>query len=85
MSDGLVVSVDLADVRLIVIGGRPVKTGIFKLPAEGRVPAGHGVTVETLGQIAFGDRDLVGRALEAPALGEKWRHWLEGRRKRRPA
>ena len=39
---------------------------------------------EMLGRIAFGDRELVDRALEAPALGPKWRDWLEGRRKRRP-
>jgi MOSC domain-containing protein YiiM len=45
---------------------------------------GHGVTIETLGRIAFGDRDLIDAALEAPALSPPWRDWLEGRRKRKP-
>ncbi len=214
MSDGRVVSVNLAQVRLVTIGGSPVKTGIFKVPAEGRVAvgregldgdrqvdrrvhggpdkavyaygtsdyewwseqlgretepglfgenlttqgldpshaeigerwrvgsallevseprqpcsklgakmgdqrfvkrfaralrlgaylrvieegelgagdevdvverSGHGITVETLGRVAFGDRELVERALEAPALSPRWREWLEGRRKRKPA
>jgi MOSC domain-containing protein YiiM len=40
---------------------------------------GHGITIETLGRIAFGDRSLVDRALEAPALSSQWRRWLEGR------
>jgi MOSC domain-containing protein YiiM len=40
---------------------------------------GHGITIETLGRIAFGDRELIARALEAPALSPQWRRWLEGR------
>ena len=40
---------------------------------------GHGITVETLGRIAFGDRELAAGALDAPALSATWRHWLEER------
>jgi MOSC domain-containing protein YiiM len=42
---------------------------------------GHGVTVETLGRIAFGDDDLVEVALEAAALSPRWRELLEARRR----
>jgi MOSC domain-containing protein YiiM len=38
---GSVLSVNLADVRTIERGGKPVRTGIWKLPAEGRVAAGR--------------------------------------------
>ena len=38
---GSVLSVNLADVRTIERRGKPVRTGIWKLPASGRVHAGH--------------------------------------------
>jgi MOSC domain-containing protein YiiM len=37
---GAVLSVNLADVRTIEHRGKPVRTGIWKLPADGRVAAG---------------------------------------------
>ncbi len=37
---GSVLSVNLADVRTVERRGKPVRTGIWKLPAEGRVHAG---------------------------------------------
>jgi MOSC domain-containing protein YiiM len=36
-----VVSVNLADVRTVERRGKPVRTGIWKLPAQGRVRAGR--------------------------------------------
>jgi MOSC domain-containing protein YiiM len=38
---GSLLSVNLADVRTIERRGKPVRTGIWKLPAEGRVAAGR--------------------------------------------
>ena len=38
---GSVLSLNLADVRTIERGGKPVQTGIWKLPAPGRVHAGR--------------------------------------------
>ena len=38
---GSILSVNLADVRTIERRGKPVKTGIWKLPAEGPVHAGR--------------------------------------------
>ena len=38
---GSVLSVNLADVRIIERRGKPVRTGIWKLPAAGRVHAGR--------------------------------------------
>jgi MOSC domain-containing protein YiiM len=37
VSDGRILSVNVAVMRLIMINGEPVKTGIYKLPAEGRL------------------------------------------------
>lgn len=39
----------------------------------------HGVTIDLLGRIAFGERDLAARALRAPELSSGWRSWLEAR------
>lgn len=39
----------------------------------------HEVSVRMLGRIAFGERELAARALEAPALSASWRQWLEER------
>ena len=39
----------------------------------------HGVTIELLGRIAFGERALAPRALRAPALSPAWREWLQER------
>ena len=39
----------------------------------------HGVTIELLGRVAFGDRRLAAKALEAPALSGPWREWLSSR------
>lgn len=86
----------MGDPRFVKRFARGLRLGTYlRVVEEGELGAGdavevverpgHGVTIETLGRIAFGDRDLVDRALEAPALGPKWRDWLEGRRKRRPA
>lgn len=36
-----VVSVNIAEVRKLVVSGREVRTGIFKLPVEGRVAVGE--------------------------------------------
>jgi MOSC domain-containing protein YiiM len=43
---------------------------------------GHGVTIETLGRIVFGDRTLIADALRAPALSGPWREWLSERASR---
>jgi MOSC domain-containing protein YiiM len=85
----------MGDPRFVKRFARELRLGsYFRVLSPGEVGAGdeievverpgHGVTAETLGRIAFGDRDLAERALRAEALGPKWREWLEGRRKRRP-
>lgn len=60
---------------------RMVEPGAFGAGDEVEVVErpGHGVSVEMLGRIAFGDREPVRRALEAPALSASWRRWLEER------
>jgi MOSC domain-containing protein YiiM len=40
---------------------------------------GHGITMETLARVAFGDRELIDVALQAPALSPAWRNWLTER------
>jgi MOSC domain-containing protein YiiM len=80
----------MGDPRFVKRFARALRLGAYlRVVAEGEVGAGddvevaarpgHGITIETLGRIAFGDRELIGRALEAPALSPQWRRWLEGR------
>jgi MOSC domain-containing protein YiiM len=80
----------MGDPRFVKRFARALRLGAYlRVVAEGEVGAGddvevaarpgHGITIETLGRIAFGDRELIGRAHEAPALSPPWRRWLEGR------
>ncbi len=44
----------------------------------------HGVTIEILGRILFGDRSPAPQALERPALSAEWRDWSRSAPRRRP-
>jgi MOSC domain-containing protein YiiM len=82
----------MGDQRFVKRFAKALRLGAYlRVVEEGEIGAGdaidvtgrpgHGVTVETLGRIAFGERELIDRALEAPALSPAWRGWLEGRRR----
>lgn len=72
-SVGRLLSVNVARMRLIVLNGRPVKTGIYKYPADGR----HRLQENQVGADGQADRDVHGgydKAVYAYAI-EDYEWW----------
>lgn len=80
--------VKMGDMRFVRSFAKALRLGAYLRVIEpGELGAGdeieivsvpeHDVTVQVLGRVAFGERELAPAALAAPALSEAWRGFLE--------
>ncbi len=80
--------VKMGDMRFVRRFAKALRLGAYlRVIQPGELGAGdeidvvsvpeHDVTVQMLGRVAFGERELAPAALEVPALSEAWRGFLE--------